>query len=263
MKRYFRILLVLSEMALKVFVQFRANTVGIVISTSIWSLLVLSTIYLTTRQVKTVFGYSPGELLALAAVQVIFLGLFHTLISKNIEKMPEYINQGFLDSILLKPIDSQFIVSLTHINFPALFRMMIGIVALWYLASTGAITINGIYGVLGFASTLAMGFVLIYSIWYAFATLLIWFPQMDNIVEFLYLLNTASRYPVSFYREFGLFLVIMFSPFSMALTVPLQILMGNVDANGVLSLALTSIIFFAASRWFWFYALRHYTSASV
>jgi len=263
MKRYFQILLILSRMALKLFAQFRANTVGIMFSTSIWSFLVLSTIYLTTRQVRMVFGYTPGELLALGATQVVFLGIFHTFVSKNIEKIPEYVNQGFLDSILLKPVDSQFLVSFTHLNFPALFRMVIGIYALYHLASISSISINGIAGILGFSAALAFSLILIYSIWYMFATILIWFPQMDNIVEFLYHLNTASRYPVSFYQEFGLFLVIMFSPFSIALTVPLRLLTGKADIYEVSALIITSIVFFFVSRLFWLYALRSYTSASV
>ncbi len=263
MKRYFKILLILSQMAIKLFAQFRANTVGILFSTSIWSFLVLSTIFLTTRQVKTVFGYTPGELLALGATQIVFLGVFHTFVSKNIEKIPEYVNHGFLDSILLKPVDSQFLVSLTHHNFPALFRMVIGIYSLWYLQSVGSIQINGIYGVLGFSVALIFSLVLIYALWYILATLLVWFPQMDNIVEFLYHLNTASRYPIGFYQEFGLFLVILFGPFSIALTVPMRILTGKADMFEVGLLVVTTVTFLILSRLFWLYALRSYTSASV
>lgn len=253
----------LSQMAIKLFVQFRANTFGIVFSTSIWSLLVLSTIYLTTRQVKTVFGYTPGELLALGATQVVFLGVFHTFVSKNIEAMATYVNEGFLDSILLKPVDSQFLVSLTHHNFPALFRMVIGIVSLYILNDLGLITVSGVLGAFLFAISMVFSLILIYAIWYIFATFLIWFPQMHNIVELLYHLNTASRYPVSFYQEFGIFLVMVFGPFSIALSVPLRLLTGKADIFEVSALIIISIIFFFGSRLFWLYALRSYTSAGV
>ncbi|MFO0704266.1 MAG: ABC-2 family transporter protein [Patescibacteria group bacterium] len=263
MKRYVRIFLVLGQMAIKLFAQFRANTFGIVFSTSIWSFLVLSTIYLSTRQVKIVFGYTPGELLALGSVQVVFLGVFHTFVSKNMERMSEYVNQGFLDSLLLKPVDSQFMVSLSHHNYPAFFRIIIGVVALWMLSSRGDIAINGYAGILGFAFMLIFSIFLTYSIWFIFVTLLIWYPQMDNVVEFLYHLNTASRYPMNFYKEFGLFLVILFSPFAITLTVPLRVLTGKADMVEIFALIGTTVIFFIVARIFWGYALRNYTSASV
>ncbi len=263
MKRYLKILLQLSKMALKKLSQFRINTIGMILSTSAWSLLVIGTIFLNTRYINKVFGYTPAELMAIGAIQIIFLGVFHTLVSPNIEKISEYMNQGFLDTMLLKPIDSQFLVSLTHINLPALFRILIGISILTYFVQTGAVQYGGIPSLIGFVLSLGFGLVLVYSIWFVFGTFMVWYPQMDNLVEFLYHLNTTARYPMSFFQEFGVLFVILFGPFSMALTVPFRVFMGIANIGEVILLMIVSIVFFAFSRWFWFHALRSYTSSSV
>lgn len=250
-------------MALKKLSQFRINTIGMVLSTSAWSVLVLGTIFLNTRYITKVFGYTASELMAIGAIQIIFLGIFHTLVSPNIEKISEYMNQGFLDTMLLKPIDSQFLVSLTHINLPALFRILIGITILGRFVQTGEVQYGGTLSLIGFVLTLGLGLVLVYSIWFAFGTLMVWFPQMDNLVEFLYHLNTTARYPINFFQEFGILFVILFGPFSIALTVPFRVFMGVASISEVIILMIVSMAFFVLSRRFWFHALRSYTSLSV
>lgn len=262
-KRYLKIYAIQIRLALKILFLFRLNTIGLVLSTSMWSILILSTVFITTQRVRTVFGYTPQELLALAAVQVIFLGVFHTMISKNMERIPELINKGTFDFILLKPIDSQFYTTLGHV-FPAtLARIFIGIGVLVYLNQIGSILIPSIWSVLAFMGTLLCGVVIVYCVWFMVSTLLIWLPQMDNIVDLLYYLNTSSRYPYEFYREIGVMALLVLFPFSVALTVPTKVLMGTNTLFEVIILLGTTVLLFAISRMFWKFALKHYTSASA
>jgi len=243
-------------------IMFRANTLGMVLATSCWSILILSTVFLTTRNVKTVFGYTPQELLALGAIQVIFLGFFHSIFAKNMDELPEIVNKGRLDSILLKPIDDQYGVSFALVYPATIVRVLIGVATLAYLQGTGQLVIPSILNILlAFGLLIASEF-LIYSIWFLIVTTLIWFPTMENIVELMYNLNIISRYPYEFYREIGLTVALITFPFSIALTIPFKGLTGKVTMDEISILLLSAGIFLFLSRRFWKWSLRHYTSAS-
>jgi ABC-2 type transport system permease protein len=224
--------------------------------------LILSTVVLTTRHVKSVFGYSPSELLALGAIQVIFLGFFHALFAKNMDEFPNTINKGKLDSILLKPIDDQYTVSFFIIRPAIMVRVLIGIGTLMYLSSSGRIEVHSAFNILLFSVLLIASEFLIYSIWFIVATTLIWFPTMENIIELLYNINTTSRYPYEFYREVALTVALFSFPFSIALAIPLKALTGRVTVGEICILLLSTFIFLFLSRRFWKWSLRHYTSAS-
>lgn len=250
------------RLAMKIIFQFRINSFGLVVATTLWSFLNISTIVLTTRQVKTVFGYSANELVAIGAIQVIFLGIFHMLFSKNIENMPEVINKGKLDRVLLQPVDDQFATSLTSVRPVALIRVGIGVVMLAYLVTAGRLASPTLEGVLLFSILLVASEVLIYSIWFIVATTLIWFPTMSNIVELLYMVNITSRYPYEFFREIAWWVALLTFPFSIALVVPLHALVGTGNLAEYSTLVIVSISFFVIARMFWRFSLRHYTSAS-
>ncbi len=261
-KRYINLYKQYLRMAVKVVFLFRVNSFGLVMATTLWSFLNISTIILTTRQITTVFGYTADELVAIGAVQVIFLGIFHMLFSKNIDNLPEIINKGKLDMMLLRPVDDQFSVSLICVRPIAFIRVMIGIVMLAYLVAVGRLVAPTLGGALLFGILLMASEVLIYSVWYIVATSLIWFPTMSNIVELLYMVNVTSRYPYDFFREIAWWVALLTFPFSIALVVPLHALMGKGNLGEYVTLIIASALFFTVARVFWRYSLRHYTSAS-
>lgn len=262
MHKYFRLYRFQIRIAIKRLVLFRINTVGMVLATSCWSILILSTVFLTTRNVTSVFGYTPQELLTLGAVQVIFLGFFHSIFAKNIEEIPDIINKGRLDSVLLRPLDDQYGVSFALVYPATMIRVLIGVGALVYMHTVGALVVPSVWNILLFFTLLMVSEFLIYSVWFFIATTLIWFPTMENIVELLYNLNVTSRYPYEFYREIGFTVALFTFPFSIALVIPMKALMGTVTIGEVGILVLSTFVFLLFSRKFWKWSLRHYTSAS-
>lgn len=249
------------RMAIKSMLLFRVNTVGMLVSTVLWSGLTLSTVYFTTRSIRTVFGYSGEQLMILAAIQVIFLGFFHGIISKNMERIPELMNRGTFDFLLLKPIDAQFSASLTYVYPAYTVRILLGVgVLAYYLHLYGFAT--SWFSIALFGIFLIFGFVTIYSVWLLVTTLVVWFPQMDNIVDFLYYLNVSSRFPYEFLREIGIVALLCLFPFAISLTIPMKVLLGSATVTEVVILVLVALALFTISRKFWVFALKHYTSAS-
>jgi len=71
-----------------------------------------------------------------------------------------------------------------------------------------------------------------------------------------------GRYPVEMVRELRNFVLFFLLPFSLTVATPLKVFLRSALDGDVLLLVVISLVLFAASRMFWKFALRHYTSAS-
>src|SRR5574341_269965 len=106
----------------------RANFTTNVISSVSWGLFSIFSIMLITGQANAIFGWRREEILLLTAIYSILIGVFHMLFSKNFERFSNLIYYGQLDGLLVKPVDSQFLVSFWLVNYTSIFRIVLGFV---------------------------------------------------------------------------------------------------------------------------------------
>ena len=118
--------------------------------------------------------------------------------------------------------------------------------------------------VLSFVPLLLAGVVLLYALGQVLATLTIWLTKSDNITIAMAALLEAGRYPVQAYPAAYRAVFTFVIPAAAMTTVPASALSPG---RGLTWTAAAASLFAAAallifSRWFWRFALRHYTSAS-
>ena len=261
MRRYFELYKALLRFSFLRFTTYRALFINSMIATIGWGLFQIIWINLLTIRTKSAFGWSKNELIILAILYVIIIGLFHFFFTGNFERFSVIIDKGELDFILLKPIDSQFMVTNFLQRFPNMVRVALGIGFLCiHLYMTN--TYISPAGWIGFMVFIVFGIVLLYSLWLAYCTLLIWFPRLTNLIDFLYTINGISRYPSEMMYEVKNFILLFILPFSIAIATPAKVLVRGTLDGEVLGLVFLSVGLFIATRIFWKYALRHYTSAS-
>lgn len=261
MMHYVRVYKKLLVLNAEMLTAYRGNLVNSIISSVVWGLLsVLSVLLLTTR-VESLFGWSRTEIVLLTCVFNIFFGVFHMLFSRNFEYFSRIVHLGQLDSFLLKPIDAQFLLSVRYINYTSSIRIVFGIILTAYFLRRSAVTVN-FFDMLFFFFLTMCGLMIIYSIWYLVTTLTIWFSRLSNIVEALFTLSSVTRYPPEMYREFSFFIFAFLLPLILVIATPTKFLLGRFDFLSAVGMVILAIIFFLASRRFWRYALRSYTSVS-
>lgn len=261
MKRYLRVYRAYAKISLQTLLAYRGNFVNNLISTLSWGLFSFVSIYLLTSKASTVYGWTRDELILLTCGYQILIGIFHTLFSRNFERMAETINLAQLDSFLLKPLDSQFVLSMRWVNFLSLIRIVVGLGFSIYVLEHSTLPVSP-WNVLFFAFLLGVSIILLYSIWYVVVTLIIWYPRMSNVVELMYSVSGMTRYPGEMYRNaMGPFFAFMI-PIVIIMTTPVRALLSKVTLWDVSLLFVLAGMFFYASRKFWKFALRHYTSAS-
>lgn len=261
MKRYWRIYKAFFRFSFSNFVTFRAYAVNSMVSTIGWGAFQFIWVNLLTAQTKSAFGWSKDELVILAILYIIVIGIFHFLFTKNFDRFTTIIDRGELDFLLLKPVDSQFIATTFFLNFSNLMRSLLGIGLLIFYVNMRHIALSP-GGIAGFIVFIIFGIALLYSLWLFYTTLLIWFPRLTNIIDFLYTINGMARYPAEMIEGMRNFLVLFLLPFSVTIATPAKVLVrGALEGDVWLLLALSSAMF-AFTRAMWQYALRHYSSAS-
>jgi ABC-2 type transport system permease protein len=206
-------------------------------------------------------GWSLPEVLALLGVYNFMYGLIGAIIAPNMRQLLEDVRQGTLDFALLKPVNSQFLVSVRQFVIWRLSDILLGIGLAVYSSVQLAHQISLREAVL-FPLVLLCGAIIVYSFWLILATTSFWFTRIDNIEMIFWNIFEAGRYPIDVYppyiRQFLTFGV----PLAFITTIPARALSGGLPPGIlVLSVLLAAAMAFV-SAWFWRLGLSRYGSAS-
>ncbi|QEY31286.1 ABC transporter permease [Synechococcus sp. RSCCF101] len=222
------------------------------------SLFVLSLFF---GEGRSLGGWSWPASLVVLGCYTLLEGFTVMLLQPNLSRIVSHVQNGTLDFVLLKPLDSQLWVSLRLISPWGLPSILAGA----SLIGVGLARSGGGGSLATAAASLLMllcSTLILYSLWFLLATTSIWFVKVWNATEVLRALLMAGRYPISAFPS-GLRLVFTFLlPVAFLTTVPAEALLGRASLSwlsGALAMAAALLLI---SRLFWRFALRFYTSAS-
>lgn len=260
-QHYGRVYLKLIEMNFHSWATYRANFINSIVGSMSWGIFSVVSILLLTSRVQSVFGWTRYELYLLTGCYGIVIGVFHILFSRNFERLSRVIHQGQLDGILLKPMDSQFLVSSWNIGLGTALRVLFSFFFVLYVLDKMKMTVSPV-SILNFLILLVVSVTLLYSIWFFLCTSMIWFTRLSNLVDFLFTITGMSRYPPEMTRGLKYNVFIFILPIVLIVATPTKALINRTLGGDVYLLIGFTVFFFVLSRWFWKFALRYYTSAS-
>ena len=262
MNHYFRVYKTLLRLNISEVSAYRAGFVNSIISASLWGGFQIVWVLLLTARINSFYGWTKDELILITANYVfIIMGLFHLIFSRNFDRFSRIIDKAELDLILVKPLDSQFLISFWYFNFASLFRFIIGVPIVIYLIMKIGLSIT-LINVIAYIILIFFSIILMYSIWLTFSSLMIWFPRISNITSLLYNINGISRFPPEMIYELQSFILFFLIPFTLLAAIPTKALVKNIFSGDTGLLIFLSVLLFYISRKFWKFALRYYTSAS-
>ncbi len=254
--RYLRLFFTFFQAALAARMEYRANFLAALAVVLLESAGMLFGLFLFYQNGYDLGGWRWQEALLVMAAARFLDGFFTSWLSPNLQKISERVQQGTLDFVLLKPVDSQFWVSVEQFTVWGVPSLLVGGLLLAYAApAAGA---NPLY----FLAGVLLGAVLFYALAFLMATTTIWFVKLYNVVNFLGAVLWNAQYPISaFDRPFRLFMTYVLPVYFMT-TVPAEVALGRKGPGFLALLALLAGVFFLLSRAFWRLALRSYGSAS-
>ncbi len=224
----------------------------------IGSLFLLSIFFQNTDKIG---GWNFEQALIIQGIYTILNGITNTWFNPNLTEIVKHIREGTLDFVLLKPIDSQFFISLKKIAPSGFLEIILGIGLLFYCLRINQININISFLFLCL-TTLFCSIVILYSLWFLISTTTIWFVKTWNATEVLRSFLYVGRFPLN---SFSFSLRIFFSifiPIAFITTIPSEVFLGLAEIWEILLELFISSIFLIISRRFWLFALKYYTSAS-
>ena len=206
-------------------------------------------------------GWKFEQALIIQAIYTILNGITNTWFNPNLTEIVKHIREGTLDFVLLKPIDSQFFISLKKISPSGLLEIILGFCLLFYCIRINQIIFNLVF-LVKCLITIICSICILYSLWFFISTTTIWFVKTWNATEVLRSFLYIGRFPLN---SFSFSLRIFFSvfiPIAFITTIPSEVFLGVSQLWKILLEVFVATIFLFTSRKFWLFALKFYTSAS-
>ena len=219
------------------------------------------------RHVPAIEGWNRYEYFAFMATGMLVNALVEAFFMPNCANFSELIRKGDLDFVLLKPIDTQFLVSFQSVDLAMINQVLMSIALMTYSLSHLEVTITA-GNVIMYLLLVLVATALFYSLMIALASTSIWLGRNQGLYDFWFYITVFARYPRNFYQQAGgealLFAFSYIIPILLVITVPARVILGAVEPNEIvlfLAPALT-VICLLASRWIFHWSLNHYRSAS-
>jgi ABC-2 type transport system permease protein len=187
----------------------------------------------------------------------------------NADEFSELIRTGGLDFALVKPIDTQFLISLRRIEWASIANFMVAAALMIYaLPRVNEVNIT-LWQVVLYPIYVAAGVAILYSLTIVLAAASVWLGRNTSIYDFWFYITTFSRYPMEIYQgPIGGWLRVIFTfvlPILVVVNVPARMLAKPMQPQYwylAIFAVFATIVSLAASRWVFRRALLSYRSAS-
>jgi len=278
--KYLKVFLTFARNSLIRDMTFRADFIFQCISSVAWTAMNVGfylIIFRFTSMIGEDTGWKRDEFFLFLATVWFINSLVQAFFMPNANEFSELIRTGGLDFALLKPIDTQFLISFRRIEWSALSNFVVGLliagVSLYSMAvrEVDALVPSPL-SVLLYVFYVACGVAIMYSVMICLAATSVWLGRNQSLYDFWFYITNFSRYPMEIYNTplgrplLGFFTFVV--PVLVVVNVPARILARplNPPAEWELPLALWalfatwgSVVF---SRWLFKRSLKSYRSAS-
>ena len=194
--------------------------------------------------------------------------LMQTFFLPNLREFSEMIRKGNLDFVLLKPIDTQFLVTFNRIDWSSLSNFALGIGVIVY-AMIQMQYMPEVLQLLLFPVYLIVGVSIYYSTILLMSCSSVWMGRNQSLDQLWFYITTFSRYPLEIYQgSLGLPIRWIFTtvfPVLLVVNVPARVLakpltMEQLPLAGYAVVVAILGLFF--SRMLFKFSLNKYRSAS-
>ena len=259
---YLKLLTVFFRTSVQTDMEYRVDFFTRIVASLLGLLTTVGGLRIAFNYTSNIKGWTLPQVMALLAVYYLMNGFIEMFIAPNMRNVMGQVRDGTLDFVILKPISAQFLASFRTINVWQAANILVGMGLVLYSTNRLALTV-GWQQALAFALTMAMGAVIVYSLWLCLVTTTFWFIRVDNIEQIIWQAFEAGRYPIDIYPAWLRGALTYVVPITFIITVPAQALAGKV-ALGVIAIAcVVAALALLASSAFWRFGLKHYTGASA
>lgn len=271
---YLRVFLTFARNSLIRDMTFRANFLIDTFSSMAWVFMNLgfyTLIFRYTPAIGVGTGWEKYPFFLFLGTGLLINSLVQALFMSNANELGDLVRTGSLDFALLKPIDTQFLISLTRVDWSSLGNFAVGSALIGYALFRLQYT-PGIVELMLYPVYVACGVAIYYSLMIALAATSVWLGRNQTLFDFWFYITNFSRYPMEIYNgTWGTPLRLVFTfciPVLVVVNVPARLLVRSFSPQSFEDWLLpgftivATLASLAGSRWIFNRALWSYRSAS-
>ena len=251
---------------------FRGNFLINLITRAFWFVAQITLFEIIYRNVDDISGWSREQYFAFMATGMLINAIVEAFFMPNCANFSELIRTGNLDFVLLKPIDTQFLISCEKMELAMINQILFAGVFLGY-ALTGIGEPITATQVVIYLMYIVVGVAFFYSLMITLASTSVWLGRNQGLYDFWFYITVFARYPRSIYNgvdssriEAGEVLQSAFTwvvPILLVVTVPASVVARSLTEWTLPLVSLTaSLLGLVLSRLIFNWSLRSYRSAS-
>ena len=260
---YLRLIWLFIRASIQREVAFRANFFVNFLHTALNLLAGIAGVFILFGQVETFHGWTFGQALVLLGIYLLVGALQRLFIRPGLDTlagMEGEVWEGRFDFTLLKPVDTQFLVSFRSWRLWAAGDLALSLLVL----GAGLARLEGRPGPAGLAAfiiALAASITIVYAVLLLLTSGIFWYQGapltwvFDSVIQ-------LGRYPVRIYPGWLRLVLSWVVPVGFITTVPAEALTGQVSTMELLGGVVLAAALLIAASLFFRLSLRRYSSAS-
>lgn len=261
MKRYLKLFYICFKRSLIREMIFRTNFLIRIFTDAVFLLIYFIFFSVLFTKVPEIAGWKNHEILLLIGTFHIINSFFLAIFYPNLAMVPEYIKSGTLDNFLLKPMETQFLISINTIDIGSLFNIFLGIILVTLSTINLGISYN-IGQVLGYVFSIIIGITILYNLFFIIILSSFWLQEASWCSSLYLTLNNYMDKPAEIYTGIiGRILIYIF-PLALVANIPASILLERNIENLIFIEILALTMLFLLSRLLWKSGISRYESAS-
>lgn len=261
MKRYLELFSIFFRTSLMADLEYRLNMTLKFFTDIIWYIGQLSVFEVLFYHAPNIAGWSLPEMRIFMGVLFVVDALWMILLSENLDRLSYRVRNGDLDLLLVKPVNSQFILSLQKMNTAYLANCVLAVGYLTWAVFSVSQSVSFV-NVFWLVLAIPFSLLIVYSFRFFFACLSVIFVNSESIGWIWYQVYRFGTRPDSMYPRWLRYMVLSIVPVGFIASVPTQLILGRSELWMFVALPLLAVTFLLLSNRFWTYALKKYSSAS-
>ncbi|MFX0099082.1 MAG: ABC transporter permease [Candidatus Hodarchaeota archaeon] len=261
MNRYIRLILSSWKISIKNQMELRgaffSNLIGS-LGNFLVNILFFEIIY---SHVETIAGWTRYQAFLLLGIFNTFMALVNMIIRPSITTVQGLVERGGLDGLLVKPFNSQLLISFISFNINAIPDLLFGAILIGFSLNGLSILPSFLQWTMAILVLIA-ALVIFYALWYISITIVIWTTTLWSWEHVVPNIFSFGRYPAEIFKGIIKIIFMTLVPVIIIANFPTKMLLGELSWGMVGFTFLLAFIFLCISILFWKKALKSYQSAS-
>jgi len=222
----------------------------------ILSIVMFDVIYMNVNDIA---GWSKNEMLLLVLLTNFLDSVITFLFNAGLSEIPNLINEGTMDFLMIKPVNKRFYLSFRKIELSQIINIIINFCFSSYVIRSMNISI-GIGKFFTFMLLTGIGIFIMYNIFFAVMITSFWTVKIDMGVTLFYHFFNIGNKPADIFTKGFKSVLTYLIPVFVAFNFPVRYLVGKLEVRQLLTAFVIAIVSFVLSSIYFKISLKKYSS---